>query len=326
MPESTPLGSAPAGTTPLAPAPAPKAAGALPYLVMLVTPLFFSSNLIFGRLAIPEVAPFTLAFLRWTGAALVLLPWVLSSRPRVGAYLNAHWRHWLLLGFLGMWICGGIVYLGLEYTTATNGTLIYTTSPLMILIIEWLFNGRRIALREMAGIAVGFLGVAIIVLRGNPVALFSLDYNFGDVLFIACALSWALYSVLLKGPRTAGLPVLTLFGLVATSGAVLLAPMAAYEFFSGARMPVTASAWFGIAGIVVFASLLAFSGFQYGVARLGASTAGVFMYLLPPYGVGLAYFVLGEPFEAYHAVGIATVLGGLILATAKRLGRARAQT
>jgi drug/metabolite transporter (DMT)-like permease len=290
---------------------------------MLVTPLFFSSNLIFGQLAIPEVAPFTLAFLRWTGAALVLLPWVLSSRPRVGAYLAAHWRHWLLLGFLGMWICGGIVYLGLEYTTATNGTLIYTTSPLMILIIERLFNGRRIAWREMAGIVVGFIGVAIIVLRGSPVALFSLDFNVGDLLFIACALSWAIYSVLLKGPRTASLPVLSLFGLVAISGALLLAPMAAYEFLSGARMPVTASAWTGIAGIVVFASLLAFSGFQYGVARLGASTAGVFMYLLPPYGVGLAVFVLGEPFEAYHAIGIATVLGGLVMATAKRPGRTR---
>lgn len=318
MPESTHTGSSDTGSTS-----APRAANALPYLVMLVTPLFFSSNLIFGRLAIPEVAPFTLAFLRWTGAALVLLPWVLSSRPRVGAYLAAHWRHWLLLGFLGMWICGGIVYLGLEYTTATNGTLIYTTSPLMILIIERLFNGRRIAFREMAGIVVGFIGVAIIVLRGSPVALFSLDFNVGDLLFIACALSWAIYSVLLKGPRTAGLPVLSLFGLVAVSGALLLAPMAAYEFFSGARMPVTASAWTGIAGIVVFASLLAFSGFQYGVARLGASTAGVFMYLLPPYGVGLAVFVLGEPFEAYHAIGIATVLGGLVLATAKRPGRTR---
>lgn len=317
MPESTPPEAAPS------PQPAGAATTAVPYLVMLVTPLFFASNLIFGRHAIPEVAPFTLAFLRWTGAALVLLPWVLSSRAGVGAYLGRHWRHWLGLGFLGMWVCGGIVYLALEHTTATNGTLIYTTSPLMILIIERLFNGRPIAVREGIGIVVGFLGVAVIVLRGDLAALVNLDPNAGDLLFIAAALSWAVYSVLLKGPRTAGLPVLTLFGLVAISGAILLAPMAAYEVVSGQRMPVTASAWTGIAGIIVFSSLLAFSGFQYGISRLGASTAGIFMYLLPPYGVALAVFVLGEPFEAYHAAGIATVLGGLVLATAKRPRRLR---
>ena len=86
-------------------------------------------------------------------------------------------------------------------------------------------------------------------------------------------------------------------------------------------MPVTVSAWGGIAGIVVFSSLLAFSGFQYGIARLGASTASVFMYLLPAYGVGLAVLVLGEPFRLYHLIGIATVLGGLALATAPKRRR-----
>lgn len=297
----------------------------VPYLVMLVTPLFFSSNLIFGRLAIPEVAPFTLAFIRWTAAALILAPWVMREWAPARAFVAGHPRHWLLLGFLGMWICGGIVYLGLEYTTATNGTLIYTTSPLIILIIERLFFARPITGREILGIIIGFLGVAVIVLRGDPAALLSLRFNTGDLLFVAAAISWAAYSVLLRKNRPEGLNTLSQFGVIATAGALLLAPMALWEFLSGARMPVTATAWGGIAGIVFFASLLAFSGFQYGIARLGAATAGIFMYLLPPYGVGLAVFVLGEPFHPYHLVGIATVLTGLIMATAKR-PRTRADT
>jgi len=284
---------------------------------MLVTPLFFSTNLIFGRNVVPEVAPFTLAFLRWAAASLALLPWVLAARPRVGVYLRSHPIHWMALGFLGMWISGAFVYLALQYTTATNGTLIYTTSPLMVLLIERVFNGRAIAPREAAGIAVGFLGVAIIVLRGDLAALIGLGFNTGDLLFIGAASSWAIYSVLLKGPRTAGIPVLALFGLAAGSGALLLAPVAAYEYLSGGAMPVTANAWASIAGIVVFSSLLAFSGYQYGVARLGATPASIFMYLLTPYGVALAVLILDEPFETYHAVGIVTVLGGLILATAK---------
>jgi len=284
---------------------------------MLVTPLLFSSNLIFGRLVIPEVAPFTLAFLRWTLAALVLLPAVFAARTVASLYIARHTGHWLLMGFLGMWICGAGVYVALQFTSATNGTLIYTTSPLIVLLIERVFFRRKISLREAAGILIGFLGVAIIVLRGDLGALAGLDFNIGDLIFVAAAIAWAVYSVLLRGSRTAGLPVLSLFGLVALAGALLLAPFAAWEYLAGARMPVTLSAWGGIAGTVVFASLLAFSGFQYGVSRLGASTASAFMYLMPPYGVGMAVFALGEPFETFHAVGIATVLGGLILATAQ---------
>jgi drug/metabolite transporter (DMT)-like permease len=294
----------------------PLRARLVPLAVMLLTPLFFSSNLIFGRSTIPEVAPFTLAFLRWAAAALLLAPFLWMARDRVRTYVSSHPVHWLVLGFLGMWICGAGVYYALQFTTATNGTLIYTTSPLMIIILERLFFGRPTSWREIAGIVVGFIGVAIIVLQGDVKRLATTSFNWGDLMFIAAALSWAGYSVLLKGRRTAGLPVSALFAVVALSGALLLAPFALWEFLAGAMMPQSWSAWGGIAGIVVFSSLLAFSGYQYGVARLGASTASVFMYLLPPYGVGLAVLVLGEPFQSYHAIGIFTVLTGLVLATA----------
>ncbi len=290
----------------------------IPLTVMLLTPLFFSSNLIFGRSTIHEVAPFTLAFLRWAAAALVLTPFLWMARDKVRAYVTNHTVHWLLLGFLGMWICGAGVYYALQFTTATNGTLIYTTSPLMIIILERLFFGRATSWREIAGILIGFLGVAIIVLKGDFTELAQSSFNVGDLMFIFAALSWAGYSVLLKGRRTAALPVSALFAVVTLSGALLLAPFALWEFLTGALMPHTWSAWGGIAGIVVFSSLLAFSGYQYGIARLGASTASVFMYLLPPYGVGLAVLVLGEPFKTHHAIGIITVLAGLVLATAPK--------
>lgn len=303
------------------PAAQPSLARFIPLVVMLLTPLFFSSNLIFGRSTIPEVAPFTLAFLRWTAACVLLSPFLWMARERVRAYVTSYPAHWLLLGFLGMWICGAGVYYALQFTTATNGTLIYTTSPLIVIILERLFFGRATSWREIAGIIVGFFGVAIIVLKGDLNVLANSSFNRGDLMFIAAALSWAGYSVLLKGRRTAGLPVSALFAVVTLSGALLLAPFALWEFLTGAMMPQTWKAWGGIAGIVVFSSLLAFSGYQYGVARLGASTTSIFMYLLPPYGVGLAVLVLGEPFQTHHAIGIFTVLSGLVLATAPRRKR-----
>ena len=231
----------------------------IPLTVMLLTPLFFSSNLIFGRYTIPDVAPFTLAFIRWAAAGLCLAPFLWMARERVWAYVRTSPAHLLVLGFLGMWVCGAGVYYALQFTTATNGTLIYTTSPLMIIILERLFFGRPTSWREVAGIVVGFFGVAIIVSKGDLGTIVSSSFNIGDLIFIGAAFSWAIYSVLLKGTRTAGLPVSALFAVVTLAGAVLLAPFALWEWIDGARMPDTAKAWGGIAGIVFFASLLAFS-------------------------------------------------------------------
>ena len=282
---------------------------------MLVAPLFFSSNLIFGRGVIDEVSPFTLALIRWGAVALALAPFIHASRAAIKASLKSDSRLLLLLAFLGMWICGGGVYLALQWTTATNGTLIYTTSPVIILVIEALFGGRRIGIREGIGSLIAFLGVATIILRGDPVALFNLDFNIGDLIFVAAAIAWAVYSIRYRSPRLQHIPTPALLGLLAAIGALMLIPASLVEFLAGARVPVTGEAWGGIAGIVVFASLLAFSSFQFGIRQLGAPLAGVFMYLLPPYGVLLAVTFLGETLQSFHLAGIALVIGGVILAT-----------
>lgn len=287
----------------------------LAILVMIVTPLFFSSNLIFGRGVVDEVAPFTLALVRWGAVAIALAPFILVEWDTVRALLTVSLRRLLILAFLGMWVCGAIVYLALGWTSATNGTLIYTTSPVIIILIEALFFGRRIGWREGAGALVAFAGVATIVLRGDPLRLLSLDFNLGDLLFVAAAIAWATYSVLYRSGPLRAISNMALFAVVAAGGALLLAPFAAAEWYLGLPLPVTPAAWGGIAGIVFFASLLAFSGFQFGVRELGAPLAGMFMYLLPPYGVGLAVIFLGESLEPFHLAGIAMVMAGIVLAT-----------
>lgn len=294
---------------------------------MIVAPLCFSSNLIFGRHVVGEVPPFTLAFIRWACVALALAPLALREAAAVRTALRAAPGLIALLGFLGMWICGAVVYLGLRDTTATNATLIYTTSPVFILLIEAVTAGRRIGAREIAGSLAAMIGVAVIVTRGDLAALAALDINPGDVLILAAALSWAIYSVLYRSPPLRPLSNLTLFALVSAAGAVGLAPFAAWELAGGDALPQSADAWMSVAGIVVIASLMAFSGFQYGVRTLGPSLTGIFMYLLPVYGVVLAILFLGERFEAFHGFGIAMVLGGVVLATfpAGRLRRRSAE-
>lgn len=289
------------------------------YLVMVVAPLLFSTNLIFGRGVISDVSPFTLALMRWLAVAVALSPLMFVERKAIAALLRTQWLLLAVLAFLGMWLCGGAVYLALQWTTATNATLIYTTAPIIILLLEALFRGQPIGLREGVGAAIGFVGIVTIVMRGDIGAVLALDFNAGDLIILVAAIAWAGYSILLRAPPLQVLSTGSLLGLLALVGAVLLLPTAMIEWTLGARFPQTATAWGGVAGIVIFSSLLAFSAFQFGIRRLSASVAGVFMYLMPPYGVLLAALFLGEALHGFHIVGIVLVMGGVILATFPKL-------
>lgn len=292
------------------------AARPVDWLIFVLTAVFFSSNLIFGRGISDDVAPFVTAFLRWTGSALLLLPFVYADRRACLTFLRQHPLLWLLLGFLGMGVCGGGVYWSLQFTTASNATLIYTTSSLFIIILEWMFRGRAISLRQIAGMGIAFLGIAAIVLKGEWQAALHFRFNPGDFGILAAAIAWAGYSLLLRHKAVTRMAPLASFGMIGISGTLVLAPLAAMEFFNGGARPDTAHDWIRIAAIIAFASLAAFACFQHAVKVFGPSLAGITLYLMPPFSIIMAATFLGEHIETYHAAGIVLVLGGVVLATA----------
>lgn len=286
----------------------------LGYIALLVSPAFFSSNVVFGKIA-TDIAPFTLAFVRWAIAAAILVALSYRYWPQMIAIAKKKFGLLLILGFLGMFICGGIVYWALHTTSATNGILIYTTPPVLVLMIERFYRDRPISIREILGLILAFIGVVVIVTKGSFENLAALSFTEGDLFFLLASISWAIYLVLLKDKGISSMGTLPLFALIAVFGAFTLIPMAIYEFVSGGIYPNTAKHWSVIAGIVLLASLIAFSTFQFGVKMIGPSLASVFMYLLPPFGVGFAWLFLGETFLLFHTIGIITILGGVILAT-----------
>lgn len=285
------------------------------YAVLAVMPLFFVSNLIIGRPAVETVPPWTLATLRWGLACLILAPFALPpARAHARALIAARGRI-LLLGFLGMWICGGIVYLALLYTTATHGTLIYTASPAIVVLIQALIARRPLPLAQTIGVLFAIGGVFVIVLEGNPIAIFSHQFNIGDLMFVFAAIAWAFYSLLLKDTTLQTIPTLTLFFMIALAGTLMLLPCMLIELAPGDGFPVTLRAWASIAGIVIFASVLSFSAYQHGIKTVGPAITSIFLYLLPCYGIVLAALFLGERIFAYHGVGLLLVLVGIALAT-----------
>jgi len=282
---------------------------------LLLMPLFFSTNLIIGRAVAGAVPPWSLAFWRWFIAVAILLPLTAATLIRFRRLLLDQWKRILLLGTLGMVLCGGNVYVALQSTTATNATLIYTTSTIMIVVLDALLARRRLSAIRLVGTVAGFAGIALITVHGEPGRLFGLHFNSGDLGILVAATSWAAYSLMLRNGPLNQMGPLPTFTANAVAGTALLAPFALWETASGAPFPTGWQAWGAIVFLAISPSVLAFGLYQYCVKVAGAPVTATFLYVMPVYGVLLAVLVLGEELHLYHLVGFVLILGGVILAT-----------
>lgn len=284
------------------------------YFILFLAPALFTTNAIFGKQLL-SVEPFTLAFIRWGLTSIILLAFCKKDWPEMSRIYGANKSLSFFCGFLAFWICGGMVYFALHYTSATNGILIYTTPPILILAIEAIWRGRKTTAREVVGIILALVGAAVIITNGNIENLVNLEFNTGDLIFVLAAIAWAIYSVLLKSENFSSLSTLPLLTLVAICGTITLAPFALYEFLTSEKLPDTQEEWMLISAVILLSSIGAFLSFQYGVKILGASIAGIFMYLLAPWGILFAWVLLGEQIEQYHIHAIILILSGIIIAT-----------
>ncbi len=283
--------------------------------ILVLMPILFSSNLIVGRAAVATVEPFTLAFWRWLIAALIMLPIVAGPLRRHAADLLHMVPLLLVLGVLGMFICGAGVYLGLRHTTATNATLIYTTSPAFIVLFEMILGRRPFSVLQFAGIALATLGIADIVSRGDITGLATVGFNLGDIAILVAAISWAIYSILLHDPRLRALPGRVVFAAIALAGTLVLIPGWLFESANHGFLPATADGWTAIVALAVMPSVGAFLSYQWLVREVGSMRTGMALYFMPIVGVGLAAIFLGEAIHSYHVVGTLLTIGGVVLAT-----------
>jgi drug/metabolite transporter (DMT)-like permease len=288
-----------------------------PYLLLALASLFWAGNWVIGRGIRDAVPPIGLNFWRWTIAVLVLAPVALPRLRGKGAVLRRHWPVLLLLGAIGAAFFQAMVYTGLRYTETVNAVLMNSAAPLFMMLVAWLMAGDRVSLRQVLGMLVSLFGIVVIMLRGDPMQILHLRLNPGDLLILLAMPTWGVYSVLLRyAPR--GIDGISLLFVIATIGVAVLAPCYALE-----RMFVAAPApgWPAVAGILyvgLFASVAAYICWNRAVALVGANRAGFTMHLLPAFGTLLATLTLGEAVHLFHAVGIATILLGVWLATSDR--------
>jgi drug/metabolite transporter (DMT)-like permease len=284
-----------------------------PYLLLTLANLFWAGNWIISRAFRSELPPVALSFWRWVVALLCLLTLSLPHVRRDWAQLRAAWPWLLLFGALGTGGYNVLVYGGLQYTTAINGTLLNSFIPVMIVLISWLLLGKRLHGREAAGILISLVGVLAIVAHGELRRLRELALNVGDLWILASVLAWSAYTLLLpRRPRVHALAFLT---AISVTGLIFLFPFYLWEMAQGRHVIPTPGALAGIVYTGVFPAFLGYILWNRGVAEVGPARAGLFMHLVPAFGILLSMVFLGETPAPYHAFGIGLIFAGIWLNT-----------
>lgn len=284
------------------------------YLLLVLTPLFWAGNFVLGRAMHLVLPPITMAEMRWTLALVLILPFFIPKLVRNWPVIRQNWKIIALLSVLSVASFNTFVYLGLTMTTAANGAIMQSIIPVVILLITIVFFKERISLKQWLGVGISLVGVLTIISHGNLEQLASLAFNRGDLWILAGVASWALYSVLLRW-RPAELDGFTFFGVTVVVGVLSLLPFTVWEiYFTNATINFSLPSIGSVIYMAIFPSILAYLFWNRGVAELGAAKAGLFIHLMPFYGVVLSAVFLGETIYSFHLIGMILIFSGIYLA------------
>lgn len=285
-----------------------------PYVLLSLTALFWSGNMVVGRGVTESVPPIALAFWRWSLALALILPFALPHLRTQWPALKASWRLIVVLGILSVGGYNTFAYIALQYTTATNATMLNSFIPVATIALAFVFLGKRLRPIEGLGVLVSLLGVFTIVGKGSIDTFLGLSLNRGDLWMLVAVLTWGLYTVGLQW-RPQGVHPMLLLAALTVVGVIALAPFYAHELHGGRHMTLSPATALALLYVAVFPSFLGYVFYNAGIAAVGPSRGAVFIHLMPVFGTLLAAIFLGERPDWYHFVGIALVFMGIFLTT-----------
>jgi len=290
----------------------------LPYLIMTLPPIFWAGNFVVGRAVVSDqVAPITLSFWRWLLAMLILLPFTIKPMWQQRKIIQAHFWKICFLAILSITAFNSLAYIALQYTTATNATLLNSFIPIFILVITGVFFKDKISSKQILGVLISLAGVFVILTRLDLEIIKVLSINKGDLWMLVATLDWALYSIFLKYLRPEGLSPLPFLGIMVIIGTVVLTPLLLLNPFNEAPIIWNDGMIKALAYIAIFPSIFAYLAWNYGMQKLGAATGGQFIHLMPLFGALMAVVFLGESIHLYHLLGGACIALGLWLSINK---------
>jgi drug/metabolite transporter (DMT)-like permease len=213
-----------------------------------------------------------------------------------------------------------LLYLALQTSTAINVTLIGASMPIWMLFIGGVFYKVRPSLLQLLGAVVSLVGVTVVLTRGEPASLLSMEVVMGDLLIMLATILWAFYSWMISRPGGSNerqwpwaefLMAQVFIGFMWTM------------FFEGAEIAtghafIDLNYWTGslIVFVAIGPSLIAYRCWGLGVNGAGPTVAGFFANLIPLFTALLSAAILGDPPQPFHGLAFALIVFGILVSSA----------
>ena len=284
-----------------------------PYLLLFVQPIFMASNIIVARGGVEYVPPVSLAFWRWLTVFLILMPFFFEEIIKKKKQFKNESLKLFFLGLTGCGVCGAFPFIAGMSTTMANMGIIYTSSPIFIILLSVLFFRDKINLSRILGLIICLLGVLTIICKGDLTFLINFKFTSGDLWMLGAAIGWAVYSIFLINWKSS-YSLMARFTLIAFFGAISLFPFYLIEesFFFNTSFNSNFIFWVLFAAISP--GIIAFTLYTKVQKYVGASLAGFTLYIFSIYSAIYGIILFDEMLLSFHYYGAALVFIGVYLA------------
>lgn len=276
---------------------------------MLLVVLIWGANFAIVKASLTQIAPLAFTALRFGLASLLLLPIALGRRGAGALPRGSFWKL-VGLGLIGNTIYQLLFIIGLSITTAANSALLIATTPVLVALLGATFRVERVTRQVAAGIALAFVGITLVMgARGIAPSLLTLR---GDLLVLAAAICWALYTLGVRalGRGLSPLRITALTMLTGTPG-LLIAGLP--QLLRNDWHAVKTTAWAGLAYSSLLSLVVAYAIWNTSVRAVGSSRTAVYACVTPLVAALVSWPLLGEQPVPLQAFGAALIVAGVLL-------------
>ncbi|WP_202842928.1 DMT family transporter [Luteimonas saliphila] len=284
----------------VAQAPGEEARGWLTPLELCVLGAIWGASFLFMRIAANDFGPAPLVEVRLALGSLVLLPFLWRARARFPLRL---WPKLALIGAINSAVPFLLFAWAAQRAPAGIGAIANAMTVLFTALVGFLFFGERIGTRRSLALLIGFVGV--VVLASGKIA--GMSVGAAALAGAAASLLYGLGINLVRRHLT-GLPPAAVASATLGVAAVLTLPLAIAWW---PVQPIPAASWLSAAALGVLCTGAAFVMYYRLIGRIGASRASTVTYLVPLFGVGWAWWLLGEPVTLTMVLAGALILGSV---------------
>ncbi len=255
------------------------------------------------------IPPFTLLTIRLLMGIAVLA--VLLWRSGTALPQRSETIRLLIVGFLGFGVSVGAQFVGTDKSTAVNGALVTSASPAFILVFAWLLLHERLTPQRILAVMMATLGVVVIIDPSK--ADFSSDTFIGDIVLALAAVTWGLYSVLVR-KLSVRHDTLVITLLAFLGGMFLTIPAMALELPNRPIGEIDGGTILGVLYLGIISTAVAMWLWNRAFALVDASVASLFFFAQPVVGAILSVVVQGQVITPNLWAGGLMIAAGLLLA------------